>query len=315
MISNMENFDISTSSLDNSQSGDSKDNTDIDSSLKDRDEVTSEILSDISFTNISGISFPENDTDLELSGNSSQDIYSAIKVVETHYFDIESADDSLINNCENLDDSISFHQKITRFVDSNARSFSKFQTFFWTAIPIIISVENNDIKERFKKLVLEGSLILKSEHFVAYKTTIIHHNKECFAVKKKSMKSYFSAVLISPLSDIKEVLKDLIKRLPPKFDFLDLIDAVATQEIITTMEKHDMFRNDINVHESNSSSDERMEKHDMFRNDINVYESNSSSDPRVAEHDNSMIFDSSSVSAILDEAVDEDLIEGIIYYH
>jgi hypothetical protein len=102
MISVMENFDNSNSGLDNSQSG--EDDTDIDSSLKDRHDVTSKIQLHSSNLDISGISVSRNDMHLNSSCDDSRDILSVIKVVETHFIDIDSDDDCLIKICEKEDE-------------------------------------------------------------------------------------------------------------------------------------------------------------------------------------------------------------------
>jgi hypothetical protein len=153
IISNMETFDISTSSLDNSQSGDFTNDTDIDSSQLSiiKAPCTSEMQSDSdsSNLNISGIIAIENSTDLELSDDDRQDILSAMEEVENHYVEVESADNSFTNISERVDDPIILRKEISRFVDSETKSFSEFQSFMTIALPTFIYEENNDIRERF----------------------------------------------------------------------------------------------------------------------------------------------------------------------
>jgi hypothetical protein len=143
-----------------------------------------------------------------------------------------------------------------RYVNPTDLTFSAFQTLMASSQHDITHAKDNDIRNSFENLKsrglndynkIEDSFSkIKTEHHNEYKAVLSLYNQELFPPKKISIAYFFSRIETIPTST-RDTFKELIISLPSNFTFMDIVRAVAKQEIISTMENFDMSCNDIDI--------------------------------------------------------------------
>ena len=84
---------------------------------------------------------------------------------------------------------------------------------------------------------------------------IIKHNANCFPLVKKTIWNYFARTeaVIPPCTE--KAFKDLEEGLPPNFNFMDVIEWIARQHMISAVENFDSYTIDKNDNELEESKD------------------------------------------------------------